>query len=144
MLKLLTLGDSIYEGFYPEKHWVFNFFHNLFLKQNCNYTSMEFIDDSFNSKSKTSTGDVDTQVELVTTFFSFHSTEDTKDFYKSMVVDLYRAITCFRMYDSLGEFMAINPELEDCKLDIEELWKEFARLSPEELAEVALELLREI
>ena len=105
---------------------------------------MEFIDDSFNSKSKTSTGDVDTQVELVTTFFSFHSTEDTKDFYKSMVVDLYRAITCFRMYDSLEEFMAINPELEDCKLDIEELWKEFARLSPEELADVALELLREI
>jgi hypothetical protein len=61
-----------------------------------------------------------------------------------MVVDLYRAITCFRMYDSLDEFMAINPELEDCRLDIEELWKEFSRLSTEELADVALELLREI
>ncbi|MEY3370132.1 MAG: hypothetical protein RLZZ361_802 [Cyanobacteriota bacterium] len=105
---------------------------------------MDFIDDSFNSKSKTSTGDVDTQVELVTTFFGFFSTDNSKDFYKSMVVDLYRAITCFRMYDSLDEFMAINPELEDCKRDIEELWKEFARLSSQELAEVALELLREI
>jgi hypothetical protein len=105
---------------------------------------MEFIDDSFNSKSKTSTGDIDVQVELVTSFFSFHSTETGKDFYKSMVVDLYRAITCFRMYDSLDEFMAINPELEDCRNDIEELWKEFGRLSPEDLADVALELLREI
>lgn len=105
---------------------------------------MDFFDDSINTQSQTSTGDVDTQVELVTTFFGHHTTDKEKDFYKSMVVDLYRAITCYRMYDSLDEFMAINPELEECRTDIVELWKEFDRLSCEELAEVALELLKEI
>jgi hypothetical protein len=48
------------------------------------------------------------------------------------------------MYDSLEEFMAINPELKDCREDIVELWQEFDKLSDEELADVALELLQDI
>jgi hypothetical protein len=104
---------------------------------------MEFFDDTANSKSTKL--DVDTQVELVTSFFNhFSEAEVEEDFFKSMLVDLYRAITCYRMYNSLEEFMRINPELEDCKADIKELWSEFDKLSSEELAEVALELLKDI
>jgi len=104
---------------------------------------MEFYEDKA-KKSKTSTGDIDNQVELVTAFFSQYGEEKEADYYKSMIVDLYRAITCYRMYDNLNEFMSVNPELEDCRTDIEELWKEFDRLNDAELAEVALELLRDI
>jgi hypothetical protein len=104
---------------------------------------MEFFEDK-TSKSNSTTGDMDTQVELVTNFFSHYTDEKEMDYYKSMIVDLYRAVTCFRMYDSLDEFMSVNPELEECRLDIEQLWEEFGRLSGEELAEVALELLKEI
>tara|TARA_B100001989_G_C24452219_1_gene419613 strand:+ start:326 stop:640 length:315 start_codon:yes stop_codon:yes gene_type:complete len=104
---------------------------------------MEFFDDTKN-KQGTKTG-IDTQVELVTCFFDHHTgAELAKDFYKSMLVDLYRAITCYRMYNSLEEFMRINPELAECRSDIKELWAEFERLSSAELAEVALELLKDI
>lgn len=115
---------------------------------------MEFFDDtSFNQpaqsakssiKKKRDGANMEAQVELVTSFFAGYSEAQEMDYYKSMIVDLYRAITCYRMYDSLEEFMAINPELNDCRQDIEELWKEFDRLSEPELAEVALELLRDM
>lgn len=104
---------------------------------------MEFFEDKTSQTSST-TGGMDTQVELVTSFFSHYTDEKEMDYYKSMIVDLYRAVTCFRMYDSLDEFMAVNPELEDCRHDIVQLWDEFGRLSQEDLAEVALELLKEI
>ena len=104
---------------------------------------MEFFDDTKNKKSIKL--DVDTQVELVTSFFNhFNEPEVEEDFFRSMLVDLYRAITCYRMYNSLEEFMRINPELEECRADIKELWSEFDKLSSEELAEVALELLKDI
>lgn len=104
---------------------------------------MEFFDDSRDS-SRASTGNIDSQVELVTNFFSHFTDDKELGYYKSMIVDLYRAITCYRMYDSLDEFMAINPELKDCKEDIIELWQEFDKLTDEELADVALELLQDI
>jgi hypothetical protein len=105
---------------------------------------MEFFDDTTNKKNNTKV-DIDTQVELVTCFFNhFREGEVEEDFFKSMLVDLYRAITCYRMYNSLDEFMRINPELEDCRSDIRELWAEFDKLSSQELAEVALELLKDI
>lgn len=104
---------------------------------------MEFFEDKTN-QSSSKTGDIDTQVELVTNFFSHYTDEKEMDYYKSMIVDLYRAVTCFRMYDNLEEFMAVNPELEECRNDIVQLWEEFSKLSQEELAEVALELLKEI
>jgi hypothetical protein len=80
------------------------------------------------------------QIELVNKFFDTRKQEDGL---QEMVVDLYRAITCYRMYDSLEQFMQVNPELENCRPDIKELWAEFDRLSTEELAEVALELLQD-
>ncbi len=104
---------------------------------------MEFFDDSRDS-SAASTGNIDSQVELVTSFFSHFTDDKELGYYKSMIIDLYRAITCYRMYDSLEEFMAINPELKDCREDIVELWQEFDKLSDEELADVALELLQDI
>ncbi len=104
---------------------------------------MEFFDDSRDS-SRASTGNIDSQVELVTNFFSHFTDDKELGYYKSMIVDLYRAITCYRMYDNLDEFMAINPELKDCKEDIIELWQEFDKLTDEELADVALELLQDI
>ena len=104
---------------------------------------MEFFDDS-RETTAASTGNIDSQVELVTNFFSHFTDDKELGYYKSMIVDLYRAITCYRMYDSLEEFMAINPELKDCREDIVELWQEFDRLSDEELADVALELLQDI
>lgn len=103
---------------------------------------MEFFDDTINTSN--TKGSTAAQVELVTSFFNNYSDEKELGFYQSMVVDLYRAITCYRMYDSLDEFMAINPELNDCRDDIEELWKEFSRLNDAELAEVALELLKDL
>ena len=104
---------------------------------------MEFFDDTANKKGIKI--DIDTQVELVTCFFNnYNEAEVEEDFFKSMLVDLYRAITCYRMYNSLEEFMRINPELEDCRADIKELWGEFDKLNSEELAEVALELLKDI
>lgn len=103
---------------------------------------MEFFEDKVREKSKSI--ELDSQIELVTNFFSRYSDEKDLDYYKSMVVDLYRAITCFRIYESIEEFMRINPELEESRSDIEELWLEFERLSPEDLADVALELLRDI
>lgn len=103
---------------------------------------MELFDDS-RDNAKTSTA-YDSQVELVTTFFSNFINDQEIGYYKSMVVDLYRAITCYRMYDNLNEFLAMNPELTDCKSDIVELWYEFDKLSETELAEVALELLQDI
>lgn len=104
---------------------------------------MEFFDDTTSKKNIKL--DVDTQVELVTCFFDHYDEEEMEeDFYKSMLVDLYRAITCYRMYNSLEEFMKINPELKDCSADIKDLWSEFDKLSSEELAEVALELLKDI
>lgn len=103
---------------------------------------MEFFDDTVNTKNAKS--DMGTQIELITSFFNSYSDEKELGFYQSMVVDLYRAITCYRMYDSLEEFMAINPELNDCRDDIEELWKEFAKLTDSELSEVALELLKDL
>lgn len=102
---------------------------------------MEFFDDS---KTKSSTGNIDAQVELITNFFGRYTDEKELGYYKSMIVDLYRAVTCYRMYDSLDEFLEINPELHDCKEDIVELWSEFDKLSDNELAEVALELLQDI
>ena len=105
---------------------------------------MEFFDETKNKKGIKI--DIDTQVELVTCFFNKFSegAEVEEDFFKSMLVDLYRAITCYRMYNSLEEVMRINPELEECRSDIKELWSEFDKLSSEELAEVALELLKDI
>lgn len=102
---------------------------------------MEFFDDTVNISSKKDIGD---QVELITTFFNSYTDEKELGFYQSMVVDLYRAITCYRMYDSLEEFMNLNPELNECKEDIAELWTEFSKLSDNELAEVALELLKDL
>ena len=77
---------------------------------------MEFFDDS--NSSAASTGNIDSQVELVTSFFSHFTDDKELGYYKSMIVDLYRAITCYRMYDSLEEFMAINPELKFRPLDV--------------------------
>lgn len=83
------------------------------------------------------------QIKLVSTFFEkIDNCED--DAFGCMLLDLYRAITCYRMYNSLDEFMRINPELEDCRSDVRELWAEFDKLTEEELAEVALELLEGI
>ena len=111
---------------------------------------MEFFDDTKNKKALNADlkgvnmgSQLDAQVELVTSFFNTQADKE-EDFFKSMLVDLYRAITCYRMYNSLEEFMKINPELEDCRHDIQELWAEFDQLTSEELAEVALELLADI
>lgn len=104
---------------------------------------MELFDDNRNSN-QSSTGSIDSQVELVTSFFSKFADDRELGYYKSMVVDLYRAITCYRMYDNLDEFLSINPELKDAREDVIELWQEFDKLSEPELAEVALELLQDI
>ena len=74
------------------------------------------------------------QVELLLKFFEANK-------YKSHEADLYKAITCYRLYDSLDEFLNLNPELEPHKDEFVTLWAEFSRLTGEELAEVALELL---
>ncbi len=107
---------------------------------------MEFFDDT-NNGIEISLSDkitaVDDQVALVTNFFKFKNYSQN-DFYKSMITDLYRAITCYRMYDSIEEFLRINPELQECRGDIQALWYEFDKLSETELAEVAIELLTDI
>ncbi len=95
-------------------------------------------------EAKLSSDDINLQVELVTGFFETYADDEKLSFYQSMVLDLYRAITCFRMYDSIDEFLELNPELQDCKDDINELWKEFSKLTQEEVAEISLELLQEI
>jgi len=104
---------------------------------------MEFFDDT-KSKNKYKIN-IDSQVDLVTNFFDRYADLEGEDnAYRSMLVDLYRAITCYRMYNNLEEFLAINPELTVCETDIRELWSEFDQLSSEELAQVALELLQDI
>ena len=86
---------------------------------------------------------VEGQVQLVTRFFSDQSMQDLGT-YQSMALDLYRAITCYRLYDSKDVFIAANPELMNCKQDIDELWREFDKLSSPELAEIAIKLLEDI
>ncbi len=83
------------------------------------------------------------QMQLVTRFFESCTSRD-KGLYASMALDLYRAITCYRYYDSLGEFLSTNPELSEHTKDIVELWTEFDSLSSQELAEIALKLLEDL
>jgi hypothetical protein len=99
---------------------------------------------SSRTEARHSSDDINQQLELISSFFETRVNDEGLNFYQSMVLDLYRAITCFRMYDSVAEFLEINPELKDCKLDIDELWKEFGKLTQQELAEISLELLQEI
>ncbi len=61
-----------------------------------------------------------------------------------MALDLYRAITCYRYYDSLQEFLDTNPELAEHSEDIVELWTEFDTLTSQELAEISLKLLEDL
>jgi|GEM_PF-1548225 len=83
------------------------------------------------------------QMILVTRFFEAASRRDN-GLYASMALDLYRAITCYRYYDSLQEFLDTNPELDEHKQDIVELWQEFDTLSSQELAEISLKLLEDL
>ncbi len=83
------------------------------------------------------------QMLLVTRFFESNSRKDN-GLYASMALDLYRAITCYRYYDSLQEFLDTNPELDEHKQDIVELWQEFDTLSSQELAEISLKLLEDL
>lgn len=99
---------------------------------------------SSRTEAKHSKEDINLQVELVTDFFEAFSQDGYLSSYQEMVLDLYRAITCFRMYDSVAEFLELNPELLECKDDIDELWKELSKLTQEEIAEISLELLQEI
>lgn len=80
-------------------------------------------------------------IDIITQFFS---KSQPKDVFQELLTDLYRAIQCYRNYGTIEEFFEINPELAVHREDIEALWKEFDALSPEELSEVALELLQEI
>ncbi len=83
------------------------------------------------------------QMVLVTRFFE-SCTKKATGLYASMALDLYRAITCYRYYDSLQEFLDTNPELDEHKQDIVELWTEFDTLSSQELAEISLKLLEDL
>ncbi len=83
------------------------------------------------------------QMKLVTRFFEACTKKDN-GLYASMALDLYRAITCYRYYDSLQDFLDTNPELDEHKQDIVELWKEFDTLSSQELAEISLKLLEDL
>ena len=80
------------------------------------------------------------QLELTSRFFRGKRGNST---YGEMCLDLYRAITCYRMYDGVSEFMKLNPELESSREDVKELWDEFDKLTEENLADVALALLSE-
>jgi hypothetical protein len=83
------------------------------------------------------------QVKLITRFFTSYNKEQVGP-YQSLVLDLYRAITCYRLYDNLETFFEVNPELEACREDIVDLWKEFQNLSHEELAEISIKLLEDL
>ena len=83
------------------------------------------------------------QPALVDRFFkSFDGKEVTMA--QCELIDLYRAIHCYRMYRDLETFFTINPELETNRSSITELWADFKKVSNEMLAEVALEVLEEI
>ena len=85
----------------------------------------------------------DDHLAIITKFFSYHNDEPAS-LTKGLLVDLYRAITCYRHYGDLDTFLKLNPEMEECKEDIAELFREFSSLSPEELACVSIELLTDI
>ena len=80
-------------------------------------------------------------IDIITQFFS---KREPKDGFQELLTDLYRAIQCYRNYGTIEKFFEINPEMTMHREDIEALWEEFDALSPEELSEVALELLQEI
>lgn len=105
------------------------------------------MDSSKNSDGKPSIGTpkfgLSDQMQLVSQFFDSFSGEEL-GLYKSMALDLYRAIICYRYYDSIEEFLDTNPELEEHKNEILELWKEFDNLSFQELAEISLKLLEDL
>lgn len=83
------------------------------------------------------------QPALVDRFFkSFDGKEVT--IRQFQLIDLYRAIHCYRMYRSVDDFFTINPELEAGREDITDLWAEFGKTSNEELAELALDILMDI
>lgn len=81
-----------------------------------------------------------TQIDLTLQFFN---KTKSKGHYAEMCLDLYRAITCYRWYDTLEEFMDINPELKNSRKDIAGLWKEFDQLTESEIAEIAIDLMTE-
>lgn len=75
------------------------------------------------------------QVDLLLTFLN------TKHGINDMYMDLYKAISCYRLYDSFDELLDLNPELLNVKLDLKELWDELDKMTESELAEVSLDLL---
>lgn len=86
---------------------------------------------------------IDDQIQLVGDFFRIYSQKELRP-RQGVVLDLYRAICCYRLYKDVNNFLDINPELVEYKHDIELLWGEFASLSETELAEVCLRLLQEV
>lgn len=56
----------------------------------------------------------------------------------------YQALTCYRTYGSLKEFFKVNPEMLHHKAHLTKLWKEFDKLNDKQLADLAIELMKEI
>jgi hypothetical protein len=86
------------------------------------------------------------QGDLVALNARFLGSFDSYDLgdYQSLALDLYRAITCYRMCSDPKRFLELNPELSFCSQDIFELWEEFDQLSQEELANIAIRLLSDL
>lgn len=83
------------------------------------------------------------QIDLIQLYFDKVQSRDHTG-YEAMLMDLYRAITCFRYYESFELFMRVNPEFVEAKKDIKDLWKEFETLTDSQLAEVGLEILQDL
>lgn len=80
---------------------------------------------------------------LMSNFFN-HQANRELELYQNLALDLYRAITCYRLYGTTTNFFHHNPELADYREDVEDLWNEFSGLDESELASVAIKLLEDI
>lgn len=83
------------------------------------------------------------QSTIVSSYFKSLESKE-RDGFEELLIDLYRAIHCYRMYGSIEKFFELNPELLVTRSDIEDLWKQFKIISNEDLAELSLDLLQDI
>lgn len=62
----------------------------------------------------------------------------------SQSLDLVRAINSYRAYSTPDQLFEAYPELAAQKQYVDLLWKHFSSLSPEELSDLAIEMIHEV
>jgi hypothetical protein len=62
----------------------------------------------------------------------------------SQSLDLVRAINSYRAYSVPEDLFQAYPELKNQEQYVDLLWKHFSSLSPEELSDLAIEMIHEV